>query len=68
MSWVTRLVGSSIGMKILMALSGVILVGFLLGHMIGNWQVFAGQDTLNTYAALLHAKPPLLWAVRVVLL
>ncbi|MEE8409214.1 MAG: succinate dehydrogenase cytochrome b subunit [Myxococcota bacterium] len=68
MRWVARLVGSSIGMKALMALTGVILVGFLVGHMIGNWQIFAGQDTLNAYGAFLHARPGALWAVRIGLL
>ncbi len=59
---------SSIGLKLLMALTGVILSGFVLGHMVGNLKTFEGRDALNAYAKLLRVEPPLLWAVRSVLL
>ncbi len=55
---------SSIGRKILMALSGLILVGFVIGHLVGNLQVFQGPDHLNGYAAFLHNLGPLLWLAR----
>lgn len=64
MRWLIGFVLSSIGAKILMASTGIVLVAFLFGHMIGNLQVFAGQDTLNAYAAFLHNKPLMLWTVR----
>jgi succinate dehydrogenase / fumarate reductase, cytochrome b subunit len=68
MNWLVRVALSSIGAKVVMALTGVVLVGFLAGHMIGNMQVFGGQDPLNAYAAFLHSKPALVWAVRSVVI
>lgn len=59
---------SSIGRKILMALSGLILVGFVVGHLVGNLQVFQGPDHLNGYAAFLHQLGPLLWIARLVII
>jgi succinate dehydrogenase / fumarate reductase cytochrome b subunit len=60
--------GSSIGLKILMAVTGVILSGFVLGHMAGNLQVFQGQEAIDGYAKFLRREPALLWMVRLVLL
>lgn len=51
-----------------MAVSGVILVGFVIGHFVGNALVFLGPDALNGYSASLHAVPKLLWIARIVLL
>jgi succinate dehydrogenase / fumarate reductase cytochrome b subunit len=68
MRWLIGFLTSSIGAKVLMALTGAILVGFVVGHMVGNLQVFAGQDTLNDYAEFLHSKPLALWLVRLGLL
>ncbi len=45
---------SSIGKKIVVAVTGILLVGFLLGHMAGNLLLFAGRDALNDYAEFLH--------------
>ena len=61
---------STIGRKILMALSGLILVLFVMGHMLGNLQIFLGPDVINAYAYKLHHLLPnsALWAVRLVLL
>ena len=56
--------GSSIGLKIIMAVTGVILSGFVLGHMAGNLQVFQGQKAIDDYAKLLRAEPALLWTAR----
>lgn len=63
-----RFVRSSIGLKLVMALTGVILSGFVLGHMVGNLKAFEGPEALNAYAKLLRVEPPLLWTVRLVLL
>jgi len=60
--------GSSIGLKILMAATGVILSGFVLGHMAGNLQVFQGQEAIDAYAKFLRREPAILWMVRLVLL
>lgn len=64
----TQLVSSSVGKKILMAITGFIAFGYVIGHMLGNLQIFIGQDQLNTYAKALHAFPALLWVVRSVLM
>jgi succinate dehydrogenase / fumarate reductase, cytochrome b subunit len=60
--------GSSIGLKILMAVTGIILSGFVLGHMAGNLQVFQGQQAIDDYAKFLRREPAILWMVRLVLL
>ena len=61
---------STIGRKFLMALTGVVLVLFVMGHMLGNLQIFLGPDVINAYAYKLHNLLPssALWAVRLVLL
>jgi succinate dehydrogenase / fumarate reductase cytochrome b subunit len=59
---------SVIGKKTIMAVTGFVLCGFVLGHMIGNLQVFAGPEKLNHYAELLQSLGGALWAVRGVLL
>lgn len=48
-----------------MAVSGVVLVGFVIGHLVGNLQIFSHPDKINGYAAFLHGLGPLLWAARV---
>lgn len=62
-----RLFQSTIGLKIMMALTGLVGVGFVIGHMLGNMQIFLGAETLNSYAASLHGTP-LIWVARIVLL
>src|SRR5947209_5473601 len=59
---------SSNGQKIIMAITGAILFLFVIGHMLGNLQVFEGPDKLNAYGRFLRDVPEILWAVRVVLL
>lgn len=62
------LLTSAIGLKLVMAATGVILSGFVLGHMLGNLKVFEGAEALNAYGRLLRFEPAILWAVRVGLL
>lgn len=59
---------TTIGKKALLAVTGVILFGFVIGHMLGNLQVFLGRDTYNAYAQGLKTNPLLLWGVRGTLL
>jgi succinate dehydrogenase / fumarate reductase cytochrome b subunit len=59
---------SSIGKKVVMAITGLILFGFVIGHMLGNLQVFIGANQMNAYAAVLKANVALLWGVRILLL
>ncbi|MEO6243883.1 MAG: succinate dehydrogenase, partial [Opitutaceae bacterium] len=65
MNLVGSLFGSSIGRKILMAVTGVILIGFVIGHLVGNLQVFQDPDHLNGYAQFLYNLGPLLWVARI---
>ena len=64
--------GSSIGRKVVMAVTGLILIGFVLGHLIGNLQVYLpdGREALNHYGVLLRTllHGGALWVVRSVLL
>lgn len=48
-----------------MAVTGVILIGFVVGHLVGNLQIFGDPDHLNGYAAFLHQLGPLLWVARI---
>jgi succinate dehydrogenase / fumarate reductase, cytochrome b subunit len=59
---------SSIGRKVVMALTGVVLVGYVVVHMLGNLQLYLGAAALNEYAVKLRALPPLLWGVRLLLI
>jgi len=60
---------STVGKKIVMAVSGLIMVGFVILHMAGNLQIFEGADKLNTYSAFLHGPAnEVLWVLRVILL
>jgi succinate dehydrogenase / fumarate reductase cytochrome b subunit len=63
-----RFLASTNGLKAVMAVTGAILFLFVLGHMIGNLQVFEGPDKLNAYGRFLHGVPEILWAVRIGLL
>ena len=53
------MLNSSIGLKITMALTGVILSGFVLVHMLGNLQVYQGAEALDAYGKLLRKEPAL---------
>jgi succinate dehydrogenase / fumarate reductase, cytochrome b subunit len=59
---------TTVGKKAIMAVTGVILFGFVLGHMAGNLQIFAGAQKINDYSKFLHSLPSLLWGTRIVLL
>jgi succinate dehydrogenase / fumarate reductase cytochrome b subunit len=59
---------TSVGKKAVMAVTGLILVAYLITHVLANLLVFTGPDRINRYAALLHATGGALWAARLVLL
>ena len=59
---------STVGKKIVMALTGAIGVGYLVAHVSGNLLVFAGPEKINAYAALLKSNPGLLWTARTILI
>ncbi len=70
MSWVLRIWQSTVGKKAVMALTGLLLFGFVLGHLAGNLQIYIrdGGKSIDAYGAFLHSKPGLLWAARLGLL
>jgi succinate dehydrogenase / fumarate reductase cytochrome b subunit len=58
---------SSIGKKITVAVTGIILIVFVIGHLLGNLEIYLGQDHTNWYAEFLRSTGPLLWIVRIIL-
>ena len=67
-SRLSRFWRASIGKKVVMAVTGLVLFGFLIGHVIGNLQVFAGAEKINAYSEFLHHSPGILWGTRSILL
>src|SRR4028118_195079 len=66
---------TTIGKKVVMAVTGLILLGFVFAHMIGNLEIYRGQEHFNAYALFLRevggpllAHGQALWIVRIVLL
>lgn len=68
MTWMSSFWRSSIGGKVTMAVTGLMLFGFVVMHLLGNLQLFQGADKLNAYAKWLHDLGPLLWVARIGLL
>jgi succinate dehydrogenase / fumarate reductase cytochrome b subunit len=63
-----RIYRTSIGAKAVVAVTGVLLFLFLIGHLSGNMLLFRGPDAINAYAAFLHSKPAMVWGARIGLL
>lgn len=66
---------TTIGKKVIMAVSGLVLVGFVVAHMVGNLKIFLGAESLQHYADFLREvgdplfpRETLLWIARIVLL
>lgn len=60
---------STLGKKVVMGVTGLLMIGFVGLHMLGNLQVFLGSEKLNAYGALLHGPlHEVTLALRVVLL
>jgi len=68
MNWITRTLGSSIGKKLMMALTGLGFTGFLAGHLAGNLTIYGGKDAFNSYAEHLHSLGPLVTLAEIGLL
>src|SRR5262245_31716957 len=67
--------GTMVGKKVVMAVTGLILIGFVVAHMLGNLKIFLGAPTIDAYATFLRTMgepmfpySALLWVVRIVLL
>ena len=67
MNWYLFILGSSVGKKMLMAVTGLCLIGFLAVHLLGNFMAFAGAAAFNDYAAKLHSLQPYLSVFNLVL-
>jgi succinate dehydrogenase / fumarate reductase, cytochrome b subunit len=63
-----RFWGSTIGKKTVMAVTGIVLVGYVLAHVTANLLIFVGPEVIDGYALKLRELPILLWGVRVLLL
>src|SRR5580692_13052899 len=59
---------SSIGKKYVVAVTALLLIVYVLGHLLGNLQIYLGPDRINAYATFLHDLGPILWAVRALLI
>jgi succinate dehydrogenase / fumarate reductase cytochrome b subunit len=75
MSWITNFYRSALGKKAIMAVTGIILFGWIFAHMIGNLKIYLGAEHLNEYATWLRVmgsplipKNGLLWISRIALL
>jgi succinate dehydrogenase / fumarate reductase, cytochrome b subunit len=67
--------GTMVGKKVVMAVTGIVLVGFVIAHMVGNLKVFLGAESLDSYALFLRTMgeplvpyEALLWVARLILL
>jgi len=65
MGWVLRFYRSTIGKKILMAVTGLVWVLFVIEHMAGNLLTLKSPEAINGYAALLKSSDEILWAFRI---
>ncbi len=68
LNWFIRTLGSSIGKKLMMALTGLGFCIFLIGHLAGNLTIFAGKDVFNSYVERLHTLGPLIKLAEIGLL
>jgi succinate dehydrogenase / fumarate reductase cytochrome b subunit len=59
---------STIGKKVVMAVTGIVLVGYILAHVTANLLILAGPAAIDAYAAKLRTLPILLWGVRLLVL
>jgi succinate dehydrogenase / fumarate reductase cytochrome b subunit len=67
MNRLLHLLSTTIGRKLIVAVTGIVLILFLIGHVSGNMAIYVGQSALNNYAHFLQTNP-MLWVVRLALL
>jgi succinate dehydrogenase / fumarate reductase cytochrome b subunit len=65
---ITNLFGSSVGKKFVMAVTGLALFLFVVGHLVGNLQVFLGWEEINRYGDFLQTNLEIIWPARIGLL
>lgn len=68
MNWLTNTLGTSVGKKLMMAVTGLCFCVFLAAHLAGNLTIYIGKDAFNSYAEHLHSLGPLLTFAEIGLL
>ncbi|HJQ53644.1 MAG TPA: succinate dehydrogenase cytochrome b subunit [Gemmatimonadaceae bacterium] len=68
MGRIRRFYASMVGKKVVMGVTGLIGVGFVILHSLGNLLVFRGPEAINSYSHFLKSSGELLWALRIVLI
>ncbi len=68
MNILKHLFTSTLGKKYIMAVTGFFLFAFVVGHLVGNLQIFGGPEMINRYGHFLQSNLELVWPVRLVLL
>ena len=64
-TWAADYLGTTVGLKVVVATTGLALTGFVLFHMLGNLKLFGGREAINAYAHFLkHSLGPFLWIAR----
>jgi succinate dehydrogenase / fumarate reductase cytochrome b subunit len=64
---IMQLFTSTVGRKFLVAISGQLMVLFVVAHLLGNSSIFI-PGGINAYAEHIHALPPLVWFIRFIML
>jgi succinate dehydrogenase / fumarate reductase cytochrome b subunit len=64
MKVITNIFGSSLGKKYVMAISGGAMFLFVVGHLVGNLQIFLGPEAINRYGHFLQSNVEIIWPAR----
>ena len=67
-NFLNHIFNSSLGKKYIMAVTGFVLFLFVIGHLVGNLQIFLGPEAINRYGHFLQTNPELIWPARLFLL
>lgn len=59
---------STVGRKYIMGITGLVWMGFILGHMAGNMLIFLGPEAFNSYGHAIVSNKPLLYGTEIVLI
>src|SRR5438046_9530754 len=68
MNIAARLFKASLGRKYIMAIGRAALFLFVVGHLLGNLQIFLGPEAINRYGEFLQSNKEILWPARLGLL
>lgn len=68
MNIVSNIFSSSLGKKYVMAVTGLVMFLFVIGHLAGNLQIFLGAEAINRYGHFLQSNPEIVWPARLILL